>query len=63
MKEEILFWRKAKRLLKKHYGPDCDVRDVEEFPELKGGTSDRCIVCRKKEFVEFIDEHISIISE
>ena len=65
MKEEVLFWKKAKRLLKKGYGANCKTRDIDDFPDIKEfkNARGRCPGCRAKEVIELIDDDIDILNE
>lgn len=70
-KEEILFWRKGKRILKNAYGGDCKISDLDDFPEAirspKNKPSEvvihpsRCVSCRTSETLSFIEERIELL--
>ena len=46
------------RLLKKGYGADCETKDIDDFPELKGEQKGRCPSCQAREVIEFLERHI-----
>lgn len=63
-KDEIAFWKRAIRLIKRDYGKGCITKDLEDFPN-KCGTEVpfrvRCGSCLAKETVEWIENHIRLI--
>ena len=70
-KAEIKFWRRAISLLKKGYGADCRTSDLDDFRKRYTDkkhkmhdliTSDeRCVGCRAKETIIFIEDHIDLL--
>jgi hypothetical protein len=63
---EIQFWQKAKILIRKGYGANCKVSDLDEFPKYYKNPknvllSSRCPSCRAKEIINWIDEHIRLL--
>ena len=61
LEKEILFWKKARKLLKKGYGANCKTKDLVDFPEMKQDTSGRCSSCKAKETIDFVSEHIEVL--
>jgi len=57
---EIQFWRIAKWLIRKGYGADCEVSDIQELG-LSHDNPARCSSCKAKEVIGWIDEHISLL--
>ena len=57
-KNKKSFWELAIRDIRTFYGANCELKDTDEFPHLKGNTHARCTSCRAKEVVEWIEEHI-----
>lgn len=55
-KLETIFWKVAKRIIKKGYGY-CDVRDGQVFM-LEG----RCSACDASEVQDWVDGHIELIN-
>lgn len=41
-------------VLKQEFGPKCDTKDTEDYPELQGHEA-RCSICRAYEFVEWLE--------
>lgn len=65
-KTEINFWRNAIKKLKSDYGVCCKGSDLDDFPEMYKKPRDvfapsRCISCRAKEVIEWLEEHIDLI--
>jgi hypothetical protein len=63
---ETLFWKFTKYLIRRKYGADCGVSDLDEYPELYKEPksvfhSGRCSSCRAKEIIDWIDEHIKLL--
>ena len=50
-KQEILFWKQARKLLIDGYGCNCNPKDFHKS----------CAECRAGEMVRFIDEHIDLL--
>ena len=69
--EEILFWKKARTILKKGYGANCKTYDLDDFRKeycnKKNKVKDsvisdsRCGSCRAEEAIVFIDKHIDLL--
>ena len=49
----FLIWK-----LKKDYGANCEIKDTDDFPELKGEQRGRCPSCRCKETIEFLENYL-----
>ena len=65
-KLEIKFWKFAQFLIKRGYGADCEISDLEDFPEDYKTPQDvfaqgRCGSCRAKETLNWIDYHIKLL--
>ena len=65
-KDEIKFWRKARKLLIDSYGINCKTNDLDDFPNVYKKPKDvflkqRCASCRTKEIIAYIDDHIELL--
>jgi hypothetical protein len=65
---EVHFWMVAQWLIRRGYGGPCDTSDLVDFPDMYKKPEDvfhpgRCVRCRAKEVVDWIDHHIELIRE
>ena len=62
---EIVFWRLAQKIIRKSYGANCKTPDYEDFggdhPRELSSAS-RCGSCRAKEVIDWIEQHIKLIT-
>lgn len=58
---KIFSIRQLIRRIKTDFGANCKTKDYDDFPELKKDTKARCIGCRAKEVIEFLEEYIELI--
>lgn len=64
---EIQFWRIAKFIIKRGYGADCPISDLDDGILGEKLCSDaimhsgRCGSCRAKETIDWIDQHVELL--
>lgn len=63
---EIQFWKFVKYIIRRGYGANCPVSDLDEFKKMFKKPMDvfhpsRCGSCRAKEIIDWIDGHIELI--
>jgi hypothetical protein len=63
---QIQFWKFAKWLIIRGYGPGCETSDLCDFKDMYKTPQDvfakgRCASCRAKEIVDWIDNHIELL--
>lgn len=69
--DEIKFWKRAIRILKKGYGADCRTTDLDDFKKMyrkytyreaveSGG---RCGSCLARETIKFIESRIELLNQ
>ena len=64
---EIKFWRFVQWLIRRDYRADCETSDIDDGTAGKKFTQEavmhdgRCVSCRAKETLVFIEDHIDLI--
>ena len=58
---DIIITRLTIWSIRRGYGADCETKDYEDFPELKGQTKSRCPSCVAEEIVDWLEDRIKLI--